>query len=240
MEYDREAARRRRDYQKALAARTKLEEKLARLNRETRNAKSRLLATTKSEQWHRMTLGWLDREAGYTGEMASARVWLREQPIQDYVQLLVPFAHAMHGASSIAIEVAAVRANLEDWTTRGDALLLDRARQAYADDLESFRQWQRDNPNQEGWRRKPATRAQGFLVSRTAAALGIDPPRRMTRGDAFDWIDRHGGNLRLNDRGDGSAGLPVGTDDVVAETGTPNTDGTPTGGSLAGEEGGAS
>lgn len=197
MEYDREAARRRRDYEKALAAKAQLEEKLAKLSRATRNAKSRLLATTKSEQWHRMTLGWLDREAGYTGEMAPARVWLRHQSIHDYIELLAPHAATMPDATNLDIEVAAVRANLDDWSARGEALLLDRAKAAYAEDLAGFARWQREHPGEDGWRRKPATRAQGFLVSRTAATLGIDAPLRMTRGDAFDWLERHGGNLRL-------------------------------------------
>ncbi len=197
MEYDREAARRRRDYEKALAAKAQLEEKLARLSRATRNAKSRLLATTKSEQWHRMTLGWLDREAGYTGEMAPARVWLRHQTVHEYVQLLAPHAVEMPDATNVAIEVAAVRANLADWSAKGEALLLDRAKRAYMEDLASFARWQREHPGEDGWRKKPATSAQGFLVSRTAATLGIDAPLRMTRGEAFDWLERHGGNLRL-------------------------------------------
>ena len=205
MEYDREAARRRRDYEKALAAKAQLEEKLAKLSRDARNAKSRLLATTKSEQWHRMTLGWLDREAGYTGEMAPARVWLRHQTIHDFIELLAPHAATMPAATNIEIEVAAVRANLDDWSARGEALLLDRAKAAYAEDLASFARWQREHPGEDGWRRKPATRAQGFLVSRTAATLGIDAPLRLTRGDAFDWLKRHGGNLRL-----GGTDLPAG------------------------------
>lgn len=207
MEYDREAARRRRDYEKALAAKAQLEEKLAKLSRATRNAKSRLLATTKSEQWHRMTLGWLDREAGYTGEMAPARVWLRHQSIHDYIELLAPHAATMPGATNLDIEVAAVRANLDDWSARGEAMLLDRAKAAYAEDLAGFARWQREHPGEDGWRRKPATRAQGFLVNRTAATLGIDAPLRMTRGDAFDWLERHGGNLRLggSDTPDGAA-----------------------------------
>ncbi len=226
MEYDREAARRRRDYEKALAAKAQLEEKLARLSRVTRNAKSRLLATTKSEQWHRMALGWLDREAGYTGEMASARVWVRHQTIHDYIQLLAPYAATMPDATNLEIEVAAVHANLDDWSARGEALLLDRAKAAYAEDLAGFARWQREHPGEDGWRRKPATRAQGFLVSRTAATLGIDAPLRMTRGDAFDWLERHGGNLRLGvaDMPDGAAAPADIGEVVIAPVATPAPD----------------
>ena len=122
MEYDKEEARRRRALEKAEAARAALEARLAEAKREARSAKARLLATTKSENWHRQALAWLDRDAGYTGEMASARVYLRNLPIVDYVAALAPFAEAMPQATNIAIEVAAVTANVVDWTEKGDEL----------------------------------------------------------------------------------------------------------------------
>lgn len=197
MEYDKEEAQRRREYEKALAAQNKLAEKLAELNRKTRSAKNRLLATTKSEKWHRFSLAWLDREAGYTGEMASARVWLRNQPADVYIQLLLPFAQARPDATNIAIEVAAVRASLDDWTDKGNALLLEHAKRDYAEEVASFRAWQREHPDDEGWRSKKATRAQWMLMGRTADALGIDPPARVNRGEAHDWLEQHGGNRRL-------------------------------------------
>lgn len=202
MEYDREEMRRRREYEEALAAQKKLEEKLAGLKRAARTAKGRLLSsTTRSETWHRMSLGWLDRNAGYDGEMASARVYLRWLPIHDYLQALLPFAAEMpDDAANVEIEVAAVRANLDDWTARGNALLLDRAKRDYAAEAASFAAWQRDNPGRDAWRKKPPTRSQGFLVARMAAALNLEPPTRMNRGDAHDWIADHGGNPRLGDQ----------------------------------------
>lgn len=199
MEYDQEEARRRRDYEKALANKKKLEDKLAELNRKARSAKSRLLASTNSEKWHRFSLAWLDRDAGYCGEMASARVWLRSQPILDYAELLAPFAQATPEASNIAIEVAAVLANLDEWTVKGDALLLVKAKRDYIKDVASFAQWEREHPDANGWRTKPSTKVQGFLIGRTVAALGVDPPGRMNRGEAHDWIAAHGGNRRLSD-----------------------------------------
>ena len=198
MDYDREEMRRRREYEEALAAQKKLEEKLASLKRAARTAKGRLLSsTTKSETWHRMSLGWLDREAGYNGEMASARVYLRGLPFQDYVQALAPFAEGMPGASNLAIEVAAVAANLSDWTVKGDTFLLERARRDYASENASFAAWQREHPEHETWRKKPPTRGQGFLITRITAAQDVEPPVRMNRGEAHDWIARHGGNPRL-------------------------------------------
>ena len=197
MEYDAIEARRRREYETALAAKRKVEERLAEINRKARNAKTRLLSTTRSEQWHRMSLAWLERDTGYTGEMASARVWLRHQSLDKYIALIAPFAAVRPGATNIAAEVAAVRAHLDDWTERGEALLLSRASRAYAEDVAGFRVWQRDNPDSNAWRRKPMTRTQGFLVGRMVAALELEPPARMNRGEAHDWIDQHGGNPRL-------------------------------------------
>lgn len=197
MEYDAIETRRRRDYEMMMAAKRKAEERLAEINRKARNAKSRLLSTTRSEQWHRMSLAWLERDAGYTGEMASARVWLRHQPFDAYISLIAPFAAVQPGASSIAAEIAAVRAHLDDWTKRGEALLLDRASGAYAQDVAAFRVWQRDHPDSDAWRRKPMTRSQGFLIGRMVATLDLEPPARMNRGEAHDWIEQHGGNPRL-------------------------------------------
>jgi len=198
MDYDREESRRRREYDDALAQQKKLEEKLAALKRAARSAKSRLLSsTTKSETWHRMTLGWLDREAGYTGEMASARIYLRSLPVHDYVHAIAPFAEAMPMATNLQIEVAAVKANLVDWTAHGDAQLLQRAKRDYAAECASFAAWQQDHPEHEAWRRKPATRSQGFLIARMAAALDVKPLGKMNRGEAQEWIASHGGNPRL-------------------------------------------
>lgn len=197
MEYDAIEIRRRRECEAAMAVKRKAEERLAEINRKARNAETRLLSTTRSEQWHRMSLAWLERDTGYAGEMASARVWLRHQPLDDYIALVTPFAAGQPGVTSIAAEVAAVRANLDDWTTRGEALLLDRASRAYAEEVAGFRVWQRDHADSHAWRRKPMTRSQGFLIGRMVAARDLEPPARMNRGEAHDWIERHGGNPRL-------------------------------------------
>lgn len=226
MEYDRKEERRRRDLEKALAAKKKLEEKKAELDRKARAAKSRLLATTRHETWHRMRLAWLDREAGYDGEMASARVWLRNLPISDYLQALAPFAHAMPDATNIQIEVAAVRDNLADWTAKGDALLLERAKRDYSAEVAGFRQWQEAHPGKTNWRSKPATRNQLFLISRTAAAHGVEMPRRLNRGEAHDWLEVHGGNRRLSDDADSSSTASDGATHSGVEAATAQLDGT--------------
>lgn len=199
MDFDREAARRSREYEEKLDIQRELERKLAELKREARSAKSRLLAaTTKSEPWHKFTLGSLDRDAKYAGEQASARLYVRSLSWEDYCPLMAGMAARMPaGTRNIDIEYALVCEHEESWSSMGDALLLQRAKVAYTADVASFRKWERENPDSDGWRRKPATRGQGFLIARMAQTLGIDPPTRLNRGDAHDWITDHGGNLRL-------------------------------------------
>ncbi|QKS00135.1 hypothetical protein F9288_11220 [Sphingomonas sp. CL5.1] len=197
MDYNADEQRRRREYDAALGHKRRLEAKMAELDRKARAAKARLLATTKSEQWHRMTLGWLDRDAGYTGEMASARVWLRSVPVATYTSILAAYVEIAPNATNIQIEVMAVRDHLDDWTQKGDALLLARARRDYDAECVSFAQWERDNPDKGGWRSQKSTRAQWMLIGRTATALGIEAPMRLNRGDAHEWLKAHGGNVRL-------------------------------------------
>jgi hypothetical protein len=197
MEFDRHEERRRREWRKAQEEAVRKRAELQKAEQKARSARQRLLNTTKHENWHRMRLAAHDREVGYTGEMASARFYLRELPPREYFNTLLAFAQQMQGASLINVEVAAVRANLEDWTARGDALLLDRARRKYEQECASFEAWQAANPGRDDWRRKPATRAQWFLIARTADALGIATPTRLSCGEAHDWLTRHGGNLRL-------------------------------------------
>ena len=197
MDYDKDERRRRRELEKAQAAQNEMEQKLAKLKQVTRNAKTRLLATTRSEQWHRMSLAWVDRDAGYNGEMATARVWLRHMSPQDYIAIIAQFAEKMPGATNLQVEVAAVHANREVWNSLGETFLLDRAKRSYAAEAAKFRAWQQEHPDSDGWRKKPPTRDQGFLIGRMCAVLEIEAPTRMNRGEAHEWIERHGGNPRL-------------------------------------------
>lgn len=197
MDYDHTEMRRRRDLERASRRTKKLEEKLAAVRREQRSAKSRLLASTKSENWHRMSLGWLDRKVGYNGEMASARVWIRQLPLKHYVELLQSKADDWPTAPNIALEYACVMENLAEFTAKGDAYLLAQAKAAYAVEAAEFRKWQQSNPEADSWRTKRMTRSQAMLIMRMQTALGIEAPTDLNRGTAHAWIEQHGGNPRL-------------------------------------------
>ena len=200
--YDKDEERRRRELEALKAKETKLREELASLNKEKQTAKSRLLSTTRHENWHFRRLASLDMLMGYVGEMASARIFVRSLSLDDYVAALRPYAVLMPGADNLSIEVAAVKANHDEWHRLGEEIVLERERQAAEAERASWEDWRAKNPEQNEWRGKPMTRRQYFLISRTADHLGIRMPGQMTRGEACDWLESHGGNLRLNRDGE--------------------------------------
>lgn len=197
--YDKDEERRRRELEALKAKEAKLREELASLAKEKQSAKSRLLSTTRHENWHVRRLAALDMLMGYVGEMASARIYVRSLPLNDYVAALRPFAVLMPGADNLSIEIAAVKANHDEWHRLGEEIVLERERKAAAAERASWEEWRAKNPEQNDWRGKGMTRRQYFLVSRTADYLGIRTPGQMTRGEACDWLDSRGGNLRLAD-----------------------------------------
>ena len=195
--YDKDEERRRRELETLKAKEAKLREELASLNKEKQTAKSRLLSTTRHENWHVRRLASLDMQMGYVGEMASARIYVRSLSLDDYVAALRPFAVLMLGADNLSIEIAAVKANHDEWNRLGEEIVLERERKAAEADRAGWEEWRARNPEANDWRGKPMTRRQYFLISRTVDRLGIRMPSEMTRGAACDWIDQHGGNLRL-------------------------------------------
>ena len=196
--YDREEDRRRRELRQAEMKEAEAAAKLAELRRQARSARSRLLSTTRHETWHAHRLAAQDRQAGYDGEMSEARHYVRSRTAKDYVAVISPFARAMPDAPVVEVEVAAVRANLDAWTERGKALLYERARIAYATECRSFESWATDHPGEKDWRERPATRPQWMLIRRTVEALHLnDMPSRLNCGEAYDWLQSYGANVRF-------------------------------------------
>ena len=196
--FNKEEDKRRRELLAAQAKEAKLREKLDALRRKTLSAKARLNSSTKHENWHAHRLAHLDRLAGYTGEMASARIYVRSLPFDDYHAALSPFAKSMTKSSILDIEFAAVQHHHEDWQQMGEELVLERERKAAEADLAGWEKFQRENPD-SNWRANAMSRRQYFLIMRTSEQLGIEMPAgRMTRGQAHDWLQAHGANLRLN------------------------------------------
>ena len=57
------------------------------------------------------------------------------------------------------------------------------------------------NEKDDGWRDKPMSSAQRFLIADTARLLEIEIPEAMNRGEAADWLDRKGAHLLYKQNG---------------------------------------
>ena len=57
------------------------------------------------------------------------------------------------------------------------------------------------NEKGDGWRDKPMSSAQRFLIADTARLLEIEIPEAMRRGEAADWLERNGANLIYKPKG---------------------------------------
>lgn len=83
---------------------------------------------------------------------------------------------------------------------------------AWATDMGAWLQWKRseavyraevtdfknsDAFHRSGWRTRSVTRRQFYLIGEINRLLGIEPRLIVNRGEAFDFIDRHGGNPRF-------------------------------------------
>ena len=131
MDIEREQERYRRALRKAEEMATKAAEKLAKVQKEARMARSRLKSSTaRAPTWHAYRLSAQDRDAGFTGEMSEARHYLRSLLPRQYVDILQSHVTANPGVSIVQIEFTAVQANLESWTEKGKEILFQKARVA--------------------------------------------------------------------------------------------------------------
>lgn len=194
MDYDREKKKLEAQHQ---AAKLRLEKEDAK----RRALKRQLMATAarlndRAEKWHRFALAYDDRQLGYTGEQAIARATLRAMQFDKYVELVRK--QASDGTLSlVAAELATVLKHMDQLTARGREVLLRRDRSAYEKDLSEWQDWHRQNPDNNDWRSRKATKGQNRLIDRIAEVRDLAAPQLLNRGEAHDWIAQHGGNPRL-------------------------------------------
>lgn len=67
----------------------------------------------------------------------------------------------------------------------------------HSEETEGFLQTKAGSDPKAAWRSRHPTRRQMFLAEEMARAIGVDTPVFANRGQAFDWILRHGGNPRF-------------------------------------------
>ena len=197
MIYNKDIAALERKECEAAAELQKQQEQMLETKRKLRAAKSRLLATTRSDKWHAMALSVEARRKGFTGEHAEALFYLRSLPVSKYLEAINLYISDPASDSVLDGEYAAVEANMLEWTELGKHKHWDRARREYEGEVEGFRKWQAANPDKTAWRDKPATTDQYFLIWRTAEHLEIEQPRNLKCGDAHDWLAKHDANLRF-------------------------------------------
>lgn len=70
-------------------------------------------------------------------------------------------------------------------------------RALYVSEVESFAQSKAAQNPKAPWRRKPPTRGQIYLISEAVRAFDLDPPNLRSRGEAYEWLRKTGGNPRF-------------------------------------------
>ena len=168
-----------------------------------RELKRQLTATAarlkdRAEKWHRFALAFDDRQQGYTGAHAIARAYLRNMPFDEYANCVR--AHSNDGKLSLlASEFAMVTRHLDKLTEYGRDDLLKRDHLSYKKEYSEWQQWQSQNPNENDWRSRKASKGQNMLIARIVDTYNIESPPLLNRSDAHDWIARRGGNPRFTD-----------------------------------------
>ena len=176
-------------------------QRLEREDAKRRTLKRELSAKTaelnnRAEKWHRYALAYDDRMKGYTGEQAIARAYLRNMPFDKYAHYVS--AHSNDGKLSLVdAELATVKRYLDKFTEYGRDDLLKRDQLSYKKECSKWQQWQNQNPNENDWRSRKASKGQNMLIARIVDTYNIESPPLLNRGDAHDWIAQNGGNPRF-------------------------------------------
>ncbi len=198
MLYDKDQIRLEKIAAERAAEQEKIKAQLAEINRKKRAAESQLKAVSKHENWHSRILALPMREVDLTGEDGPAFYYLKQLSAKEYFGSISAVAADEENRTIAVLEYAAVKANHAEWTRRGEAIHYEKQKQKYQEECLSFAQWQAENPDKTGWRDKPATRLQYFLMWRTAQRLNIQTPVNIKRGEAYDWLIERDANLRFN------------------------------------------
>jgi hypothetical protein len=140
---------------------------------------------------HVFSLGGPLYADGFRRGDADALMGLLSLPAAAAIASLAPhscratFAEALH----------ALFANHAFFSDRGRSVSVTRRWEAYRRELESWRRVDAETRCNGAWRSKEMSETQRHLVRVTAVHLEILIPIEMNRGQAADWLERHGANL---------------------------------------------
>lgn len=175
----------------------KLREQLAQAEADKRSAERRQRAVANHPTAVAMAVSAPLRQEGIGSEHADALNFVLSLPIEQFMEEAEARVGSKPTASVAHLVAEIVKSGQEELGLKGRDLALEREWRAYEWQCENFAAWQKANPEKTSWRSKPASRAQYFLMWRTAEALGIRAIGNCKSGDAHDWLVKHGANLRL-------------------------------------------
>lgn len=194
--YSNEELRLQRALKAAEFAHAAQREQLAKHAQELRRLQKQKQSAEKHPDWHKYRLGAEMHAAGFNGQMSPACAYLNSLSLDEYCDAIAPFGLRERDTVT-ELELRAITSNLQDWTAKGGKIILERETKRYWDDHSAFGIWQAEHPRNKQWRSLTPTSRQMFLADRTAEFLEIDPPVRPSRGEAHEWLDAHGANLRI-------------------------------------------
>lgn len=141
---------------------------------------------------HLFTLGGSLYADGFRRSDADAFMGLLSLPAREAIALLQTRASAGTLAQALHALFGACGPSLVD---RGRSVSLGRRWAAYHLELEGWRRVDGETRVSGSWRDKGMSENQRHLVRVTAVLLDLLIPVEMNRGEAADWLERHGANL---------------------------------------------
>lgn len=175
----------------------RLREQFAKAEAKKREANKRVKVIATSDTAVGMALSAPLRNAGMTADVADALDYMLSMPLKQFGELIQAAVAVEPETSAVSFIRNFIEKQHDELNEKGRRLALAREWLAYKQDCESFAAWQKANPDKLSWRTKPASRAQYFLIWRTAEYLGIEPLLNCKSGEAHDWLMENGANLRL-------------------------------------------
>lgn len=141
---------------------------------------------------HKFTVGGALYAFGFRRQDADALTGILSMSVSEVIALFTARADSATFAHALQAVFALRGPSLKD---RGRAVALGRRWVAYREELASWREVESDIRARGSWREKSMSEGQRHLVRVTAVLLDLPIPVEMNRGEAADWLDRHGANL---------------------------------------------
>lgn len=148
-------------------------------------------------KYHLCTNGAEAYDLGIRAEHAPAMSALKSLSLHDYVARLALVAEKHPLLSAGTLEAQIVLSDDGSLTQAGKRIILQREMTKYFESRETWLARQANLSASEDWKRKLPTTEQRWLIERTCEHRDLNRPTTRTSGEAHDWLEEHGANLRL-------------------------------------------